>query len=173
MCIRDRFAGWEKAGVTTEIAFSGMKLAIGKWGKAGKDSTVEFEKTLKAIKGAPDITAATGMAIEIFGQRAGADLADAIQGGRFEIGDYVTALENAGGTVESTYAGITDGTDDAKVAFNQIKVSASELGSVIVATLTPILKSLGEKIKEVGAWFSGLSPEMKKTVLMIAGIAAA
>ena len=167
------FAGWEKAGVNTEIAFSGMKLAIGKWGKEGKDSTKEFEKTLKAIKDAPDITAATGMAIEIFGQRAGADLADAIQGGRFEIGDYVTALKNAGGTVESTYGGITDGTDDAKIAFNQIKVSASELGSVIITSLAPTLKSLGEKIKEVGEWFSGLSPEMKKTVLVIAGIAAA
>src|SRR5665648_70615 len=167
------FAGWEKAGVNTEIAFSGMKIAIGKWGKEGKDSTKEFEKTLKAIKDAPDITTATGMAIETFGQRAGADLADAIQGGRFEIGDYVTALKNAGGTVESTYSGITDGTDDAKIAFNQIKVSASELGSVIVATLTPVLKSLGEKIKEVGEWFQGLSPEMKKTVLVIAGIAAA
>ena len=27
------FAGWEKAGVNTEIAFSGMKKAIGTWGK--------------------------------------------------------------------------------------------------------------------------------------------
>lgn len=38
------FAGWEKAGVNTEIAFSGMKKAISNWGAAGKDSTVEFKR---------------------------------------------------------------------------------------------------------------------------------
>ena len=36
------FSAWEKAGVNTEIAFSGMKKAISNWGKAGKDATKEI-----------------------------------------------------------------------------------------------------------------------------------
>ena len=39
------FAGWEKAGVNTEIAFSGMKQAISAWSAEGKDATKEFNKT--------------------------------------------------------------------------------------------------------------------------------
>ena len=30
------FSQWEKSGVNTEIAFSGLKKAISNWGKAGK-----------------------------------------------------------------------------------------------------------------------------------------
>jgi len=55
------FAGWEKAGVNTEIAFSGMKKAISNWAAAGKDPREEFKKTLKAIEETPDIASATTM----------------------------------------------------------------------------------------------------------------
>lgn len=40
------FAQWEKAGVNTEIAFSGMKKAISNWSAAGKDASVEFKNVL-------------------------------------------------------------------------------------------------------------------------------
>ena len=78
------FSQWEKAGVNTEIAFSGMKKAISNWAKDGKDSRQEFQKTLDQIAACPDIASATSKAIEVFGAKAGPDLADAIQGGRFE-----------------------------------------------------------------------------------------
>ena len=76
------FSQWEKAGVNTEIAFSGMKKAISNWSAAGKDAKVEFKNTLDEIEKCPDIASATTLAIETFGAKAGPDLADAIQGGR-------------------------------------------------------------------------------------------
>lgn len=106
------FAGWEKAGVNTEIAFSGMKKAISNWGAEGKDSRTEFAKTLEDIKNAPDIAAATTKAIEVFGSKAGPDLADAIQGGRFEVEQYLDALSKADGAVDNTYGMIVDEVDD-------------------------------------------------------------
>ena len=39
------FSQWEKCGVNTEIAFSGMKKAISTWSAEGKDARVEFQKT--------------------------------------------------------------------------------------------------------------------------------
>ncbi|WP_291634537.1 phage tail tape measure protein, partial [Clostridium sp.] len=169
------FAGWEKAGVNTEIAFAGMKKAISNWGSQGKDSAKEFEKTLEAIKSAPDIASATSMAIDVFGQKAGPDLADAIQGGRFEVQDYIEALKKSEGAVTNTYAGIESGTDKAKTAFNALKVAGGELGETIMTTLTPILMSIAEKAKELATKFAGLSDGTKKTILivmaLIAGIA--
>ena len=61
------FSQWEKAGVNTEIAFSGMKKAISNWSAAGKDAKVEFKNTLDEIEKCPDIASATTLAIETFG----------------------------------------------------------------------------------------------------------
>jgi len=167
------FAGWEKAGVNTEIAFSGMKKAISNWAAEGKDSKVEFQKTLDAIKSAPGIAEATSMAIDVFGQKAGPDLADAIQGGRFEINDYIEALENSGGVVESTYDQIESSTDNAKTAFNKIKIAGSELGETVLETLIPALEDVGDVIGDVADWYSDLNPEIQETILMTAGLALA
>jgi len=167
------FAGWEKAGVNTEIAFAGMKKAISNWAAEGKDSRVEFQNTLDAIKSAPDIAAATTMAIDVFGQKAGPDLADAIQGGRFEIDDYIEALDNAGGAVENTYEQIESSTDNAKAAFNKIEIASSELGETVLEVLTPALEETGEIIGDVADWYSDLNPEMQEAIIVTAGLAAA
>ena len=167
------FAGWEKAGVNTETAFSGMKTAISTWGAAGKDSTTEFQKTIDAIKAAPDIAAATSMAIETFGRRAGPDLADAIRGGRFEFDEYTKALEASGGAVESTYGMVVDEADDAALAMQNIQLAMHDVGETIAKTLGPVLLDLANWVKGVFEWFGNLDEGTQKLVLTIAGIAAA
>lgn len=44
------FAGWEKAGVNTEIAFSGMKKAISAWGAANKTRKRSSQKPCSRSK---------------------------------------------------------------------------------------------------------------------------
>ncbi|WP_078103187.1 phage tail tape measure protein, partial [Staphylococcus aureus] len=89
------FSQWEKSGVNTEIAFSGLKKAISNWGKAGKDPREEFKKTLAEIERTPDIASATSLAIEAFGAKAGPDLADAIKGGRFSYQEFLKTIEDS------------------------------------------------------------------------------
>lgn len=166
------FAGWEKAGVNTEIAFSGMKKAISNWGKAGKDSTVEFQKTVDAIKAAPDIANATSIAIDAFGAKAGPDLADAIRGGRFEVDEYIAALESAGGAVESTYGGIVDEVDDTQLAMQTAQLALHDFGETIAKTVGPILLALAQKLQAVGDWFSNLDERGQKIVLTVLAVVA-
>lgn len=167
------FAGWEKAGVNTEIAFSGMKKAISNWGKEGKDAGVEFSNVLQQIKEAPSIADATALAIEAFGAKAGPDLADAIQGGRFEVEQYIAALENSQGAVDSTYGGIVDGVDDVTLASQNIQLALHDVGETIMTSLGPILLMLAEKIKAVGDWFSGLTDGQQQMIITILGVVAA
>lgn len=167
------FAGWEKAGVNTEIAFSGMKKAISNWGKEGKDAGVEFSKTMQAIKEAPDISAATAMAIEAFGSKAGPDLADAIKGGRFEVDEYVKALQNAGGSVSETFEGTVDGVDSFKTVANAMKLALAELGGEISTAIGPYLDRFTDKVKKVTQWFKGLDDATKKNILKFGAMAAA
>ena len=167
------FAGWEKAGVNTEIAFSGMKKAISNWGKEGKDAGVEFSKTMQKIKDAPDIASATSMAIETFGAKAGPDLADAIKGGRFEVDEYIKALQNAGGSVSQTFEGTQDGIDKFKTATNGIKIALADFGGILSEAVAPYLDKVTNKVKDLTKYFRGLSPETQKNIVRFAGIAAA
>lgn len=143
------FAQWEKTGVNTEIAFSGMKKAISNWSKEGKDARKEFAKSLKQIEETPDIAEATTKAIEIFGAKAGPDLADAIKGGRFAYEDFLALLEDSQGTVEETYEETLDGYDKVQLA---IQNARSELGSFtgeIVKKYQPQIESAINKTVKV------------------------
>lgn len=166
------FAGWEKAGVNTEIAFSGMKKAISNWGAAGKDSTKEFSKTLNEIAKCPTIAKATTKAIQVFGAKAGPDLADAIKGGRFEFEEYVKALENGSGTLQSTYSQIVDEVDDTQLAMQNAKIAMHDAGEIMAKSLGPILLDLSKNFKGLMERFDKLSDKEKKQILNMGLIVA-
>lgn len=164
------FSQWEKAGVNTEIAFSGMKKAISNWMAAGKDAKTEFASFIAGVK---DGSISAQEALEVFGAKAGPDLVDAIQQGRFSYEEFLKIIEDSGGIVDSTYDGVIDGVDQMKVATQNAKLAMAELGDSILSVLAPIIKELTEKLKEFTQWFRGLSPETKEMIVKIALVAAA
>ena len=167
------FSQWEKAGVNTEIAFSGLKKAISNWGAAGKNPRVEFKKTLDQIKKAPDISTATSLAIKAFGAKAGPDLADAIKQGRFSIEDMNKALKTSSGTVDKTFKSTQDGAEKFKVANNNLKLGLSEIWASIEDAFGPVLQSLSNHIKDVSKWFGGLSSNTRRLIVIFGVVAAA
>lgn len=167
------FAQWEKAGVNTEMAFSGMKKAISNWAKEGKDSRAEFKKTLEEIAACPDIASATTKAIEVFGAKAGPDLADAIQGGRFSIEEMAKSVENSGGIVSRTYNEMASPADKAKVSMNNMTLAGAALGEAIQITLAPILDGLSSALKGLTKWLKGLDGNTKQIVVVVGILVAA
>lgn len=167
------FAQWEKAGVNTEIAFSGMKTAISKWSAEGKNAKDEFNKTLESIKSAPDIASATTLAIEAFGKKAGPDLADAIQGGRFSLDEFMKVVEQSGGTLDSTWANMYDGADKAQVAMQNLSVAGAEVGDVLMESATPILEDISDILQDFCDYWNTLDEDTKEMIIKIAMVAAA
>ena len=158
------FAQWEKAGVNTEIAFSGMKKAISNWSAEGKDARVEFRKTLDEIAACPDIATATTKAIEVFGAKAGPDLADAIQGGRFAYEDFLAILEGSQGTVTATFDATVDGVDQIAVAQKELQIAGAELGAAFSDVIGPMMSDLADILHNVAEAFASLTPEQKEFV---------
>jgi TP901 family phage tail tape measure protein len=136
------FSSWEKAGVNTEIAFSGMRKAISNWSKDGKDAREEFKKTLDEIAATPDIATATTKAIEAFGAKAGPDLADAIKGGRFEYSEMLKVLENSSGTVENTYEETQSGIDKIQLAIQRLSVTFGEAAGKLIDEYAPKIEHI-------------------------------
>ena len=167
------FSQWEKSGVNVEIAFSGMKKAISTWAKDGKDSREEFKKTLDEIKACPDIAAATTKAIEVFGTKAGPDLADAIKGGRFEYKELLNVIENSEGTLTSTYVSLLDGADKATIATNRGKNALSKLGETVLNSSAPALEKMADAIETAAEWFDGLTDSEKQAVVKTLAFTAA
>lgn len=167
------FASWEKAGVNTEIAFSGMKKAISNFSAEGKDAKVEFKKTLEEIAKCPDIASATTKAIEVFGTKAGPDLADAIKGGRFEFEEMLKLVESSSGQLDASFEATMDPADKAKVALNNLTLAGVALGDVIQSALGPVFESLADILKDFTEWFKNLNPEIRQTIVIVGGIIAA
>ena len=113
---------WEATGVNTEIAFSGMKKAIANWSKEGKKGKEEFKKCLDEIASTPDRSKAAQKAIEIFGTKAGPDLADAIAEGRFNYQGFLKDIKNSKGTLSKTYDVIEDGGDKIQITAQKLKL---------------------------------------------------
>lgn len=164
------FSSWEKAGVNTEIAFSGMKKAISNFMAQGKDAKTEFKNL---VKGVQDGSVTAQQAMEIFGTKAGPDLVDAIQEGRFAFDDMLAAVEGSKGALDGTFDTMVDGVDEAKAGLKQVQVAFSDVGSVIVETFTPILLALVGALKSACEWFGALSPTAQRVVVVLGGIVAA
>lgn len=178
------FSQWEQAGVNTEIAFSGMKNAISSWSKEGKNAKDEFKKTLEQIAAAPDIADATTQAIEVFGKKAGPDLADAIQNGRFEYSRFLELIENSEGTVDATYDETQSAVDKTALALQNVKTTAAALVNEYVEKYSPQIQAAINavtqkiekaipKIENAVKWISKNLPGIEAGVIAIGAAFAA
>lgn len=164
------FAGWEKAGVNTEIAFSGMKKAISTWGKEGKQPVEEFPKAMEKIKNSTNPVAD---AIEVFGAKAGPDLADAIKEGRFSVDDMTAALENSKGKLDEIGNATADPMSKMKVALHNVNLALMPFGEIIIETLIPAVQKFAEFMQGVVDNLNGMDEGSRKLVIVLALVAAA
>ena len=129
------FGRFEKEGVNTQALMPGLKFALKNLSQPTddlknkmKDLGVSLDQgpakslkgVMKAIKDAPNDLAANAIAFDVFGQRAGPDMAAAIREGRFELGDYLDVMKNGKSTIEDT----AKQNDDLGEAFNRFKNNA-------------------------------------------------
>ena len=143
-------ASWEKAGVNTETAITGIRKALANWGKDGKDAKAELAGLIDEIKNAPDDITASQLALENFGNKAGLELADVIRSGRFEFEEFTDVIANSAGTVSNTFDETMSGLDSISLATQSLKVTLGEIGGNILGDIAPkitdVLTNLGDAL---------------------------
>ncbi|MBO0475400.1 phage tail tape measure protein [Enterococcus ureasiticus] len=164
------FATWEKAGVNTEIAFSGMRKAISTWGKEGKVPMEEFPKAMKKIE---ESTNPVADAIEIFGAKAGPDLADAIQGGRFNVEEMTKALDGAGGKLDEIGGESGNPMSKMTIAMHNLNLALMPFGEIIIEAMIPAVQKFAEFMQGLVATLDGMDDGTRKTIVVIGLLAAA
>lgn len=160
---------FEKEGVATSKVFSGLSIAMATLSERGGDMPTEFNKAIEAIKTAGNDAEATSLAMDLFGRRAGPDLAIAVREGRFEIDDYIESLGDYNGTLFETGQETLTFADEIKLLTKEVQAIIEPFGQdlmEIAKSFIPVLKDLTEKFRD-------LSPEMRKQITIALGIVAA
>ena len=143
------FAQFEKSGVNAEMALGGLKTAVKTWSDEGKNSRIEFQRTIQDIKDSPNVLEATQKAIDVFGSKAGTELADAIHSGRFEYSEFLDIVKGSEGTVSATYDETQSGFDKAALAVQNMKTTAAELADGLLQKYSPQIKVAIQKITDL------------------------
>lgn len=158
---------FEKEGVNTELVMGSMRIALGKMAKAGKDPVKALRETMKAIKDTGDAGKANRLAIELFGARAGPDMAAAIREGRFSIDDLVKTIKGGRDTVMKASKDTMDFSEQWKLFKNRVAVAvapaAEKMFSAVgqgMALLNKEMPTITKTLKsELGPALSGLGPD--------------
>ena len=161
--------GFEKAGVNTDLVMGSLRIGLSKLAKAGEEDLPKaLRQGIRAIKDAETGGEAAALAMELFGSKAGADMAAAIREGRLDVEDLVSTLENSTGALDST-AEATEGPQEqlAKMK-NQLMLTGAAFAEVFIPVLE---KVLGPLQKLVGS-FRNLSDGQKSAIVTTLAIAA-
>ena len=167
-------AQFDKQGVNTELVMGSLRIALGKMAKAGiSDATEAFKVLTDQIKNAKTPTEGTRLAIELFGSRAGPDMAAAIREGRFELGNLTEALNTARGAIEKTDAATETFAERWGEVKNQLQLAIEPFGKAILKIADSYMPAVISKVNELTDTIGNMSTESIDSMLKWAGIMAA
>lgn len=130
---------FEKEGVNLELVTGSLRIALGKFAKDGvQNPRAELEKYIEVIKNAKTAGEANAIAFDVFGARAGADMAAAIREGRFEIDDYVKTIAGGSDTIEKAGRDTMSFGAKMKVAGQNMQQALVPIGQPLVALRSKI-----------------------------------
>lgn len=141
---------WEKEGVNTEAILGGLKQALGKMAKAGKEPVAEFKRLSEAIANAGSAGEANSIAVEAFGSRAGPDLAAAIREGRFELSDYLDAVNNGSDTIMQAAEDTKDWRESLQEFKNKALVLIEPVATRVFGAVSNAMDVLGPQLMALG-----------------------
>lgn len=176
------FSLFEKTGVTVTTMMPGLRMALkniakptdelaGKFKTLGvdtKDPQAALGTIMETIKKMPNATDAASFAMEVFGTRAGPDMAGAIREGKFEVSDLVKVMKNSNGAIEENAAA----TATLKGRLEILKHRGMNLLEPVAMKLTDALTNLAGKLLDLSEWFQNLPQPIRDTVgkvVMFAG----
>jgi TP901 family phage tail tape measure protein len=171
------FATFERAGVNMQTMVPGLKLAIGNMVKPSDDLAKQFKQlgveADKPAAGLQKIFAAIGsdsnltrvekisLAMDVFGKRAGADMAEAVRQGRFDVERFMRIFRDQknGDSIRKAARDAYDFSENMKIFGNKIKVAIEPAATAVFAFAARVSKWLAgpqgtKAIKVLGQIFT-------------------
>jgi TP901 family phage tail tape measure protein len=144
---------FEKEGVNAELVMGSMRIALGKMARDGEPAQETLQRVTDEIATAGSASEANAKALELFGARAGPDMAAAIREGRFELGDLYDTIAFG----EETITGAADDTNSWNESWNKLRNQGFVLLEPVASRVFDLLGNgmewLAEHAPAMGEWF--------------------
>lgn len=166
-------ANLEKNGVDSSAAMAGLKKAFANAtadGKTMEEALAELESTMQS---ADSNTEAYQAALDLFGNKAGPQLAKAIQEGRLSLDEASNAVTDYGDSVSKTFEATQDPVDQFTVNMNKLKLVGEDIVNSSAPLITDAMEKMANVIQAVSDKWNSLSDEQKEAAIQIALAAAA
>lgn len=155
-----------KAGIDAGDVMPALSKALATAAKQGKDAKVVFSETFNAIKNAPSDVAASGVALEVFGAKAGPRLAAMIREGKLSFEDMTAAIANGGDTILGAGKDTQDFAEKLTQLKNRVFLAIEPIATKVFGAIGDAMDQLGPKIEQLTIWMT----EHKDVMLVAAGI---
>lgn len=166
-------ANLEKNGVDSSAAMAGLKKAFANAtadGKTMEEALAELESTMQS---ADSNTEAYQAALDLFGNKAGPQLAKAIQEGRLSLDEASNAVTDYGDSVSKTFEATQDPVDQFQVNMNKIKLVGEDIVNSSAPLITDAMEKMAEVIQGISDKWNSLNDGQKEAVIQFALVAAA
>ena len=166
-----------KEGVNVELVLGSLRIALGQMAREGvTDASEALRIFIDDIKTAGSVGEANAKAIEIFGARAGPDMAAAIREGRFEIDELLETLRKGTDTINDVGDETLTFSDHLKELKHQAELALKPLGEVLIETLLAnkgALESVVGVFVDLAEAFRDLPDPIQGTIVKLLALAAA
>lgn len=168
---------FDKEGVNLETTMSGLRIALGKMATEGiKDPAEALGVMIQRIKEAGSAGEANKLALEMFGARAGPDMAAAIREGRLELDELLKTLAASPETINQAAEDTMSFAESMGLLRNKTEAALEPLGKKLLDALDrvmPYIERFVAFIARLIEGFTNLSPGWQTFILGALGILAA
>lgn len=126
---------WEKEGVNTEAILGALKIGVANFARENIDAATGLQDFIDELNILGPGAEATARAIEVFGSRAGPDMAAAVTEGRFAIEDLMGIIGESDETIAAAAQATLTWKDKLRILRNDVLVGLEPLLSRITGAL--------------------------------------
>lgn len=158
-----------KAGVDVSDVMPGLSRAMATAAKEGRDASTVFSETFNAIKNSPSDVEAAGVALEVFGAKAGPRLAALIREGKVSFEEMQAALANGDGIMKAS-ADTNDFAEKLTTLKNRVFLAIEPIATRVFNAIGDAVERLAPKIEQLTHFMQENGETMKIVAGIIGGI---
>lgn len=143
-----------KAGMSLGDVMPAMGKAMAQAAKDGKSADQVFRDVIDGIKAAPDATSAAGVAMEVFGAKAGPKLASMVREGKLNYEQLLGVMQSGTDTIMGAGEETQDFAEKWEMIKNRVLVGLEPLATKVFGAIGTAMDQLGPKIEQFQAWFT-------------------
>jgi len=155
-----------KAGVDAGDVMPALSKSLAVAAKSGKDASTVFSETFNAIKGAPDDVAGAGIALDVFGAKAGPKLAALIREGKLSFEDMQKAIAGGSDTILGASKDTQDFAEKLTLLKNRVFLAIEPIATRVFNKIGEVMDKLGPKVDELTKFMK----EHKDMMVIVAGV---